>query len=100
VVPAIVRALGEARLNAYVLNPTTVSISVPAIRGEQRGEIAGHLKKLGEDATVAIRVIRQEARKKIETTGRGSHRGVQEATDAAVAEIERLVKAKIEEVGA
>jgi ribosome recycling factor len=31
VVPAIVRAFNEARLNAYALNPTTVSVSVPPI---------------------------------------------------------------------
>ena len=76
-----------------------MSVSVPPIREEQRGEITRHVKKLGEDATVAIRAIRQEARKKIEVSGRGSQRSVQEATDAAVAEIDRLVKLKIAEVG-
>ena len=95
----VVKALGEARLNAYALNPTTVSVSVPPISGEQRGEIARHVKKLGEEAKIAIRAIRQEARKQIEVSGRGSQRRVQEATDAAVAEIERLVKEKIREVG-
>ena len=83
VVPALVRALNEARLNAYALNPSTVSVSVPPIREEQRGEITRHVKKLGEDATVAIRAIRQEARQQIEVSGRGSQRSVQEATDAA-----------------
>jgi ribosome recycling factor len=99
VVPAMVRALGEARLNAYALNPTTVSVSVPPLSGEQRAQIARHVKKLGEDTKIAIRAIRQEARKHIEVSGRGSHRGVQEATDTAVTEIDRLVKRKIEEVG-
>jgi ribosome recycling factor len=99
VVPAVVRAFHQARLNAYALNPTTVSVSVPPISQEQRAEIARHLKKLGEDAKIAIRAIRQEARKQIESTGRGSRRGVQQATDVAVAEIDRLVKAKMEEVG-
>ena len=98
-VPSVVRALNEARLNAYALNPSTVSLSVPAISGEQRAELVRHVKKLGEEAKVAIRAIRQEARKRIEVSGRGSHRGVQEATDTAVAKIDRLVNAKIEEVG-
>jgi ribosome recycling factor len=98
-VPAVVKALGEARLNAYALNPATLSVSVPPISVEQRGEIARHVKKLGEEAKMAIRAIRQEARKQIEVSGRGSQRRVQEATDAAVAEIDRLVKGKIEEVG-
>jgi ribosome recycling factor len=50
-------------------------------------------------AKIAIRAIRQQARKQIEVSGRGSQRRIQEATDAAVAEIERLAKGKIEEVG-
>jgi hypothetical protein len=44
VVPAIVRALNDARLNAYALNPSTVSVSVPPISGEPRAEIARHVK--------------------------------------------------------
>ena len=98
-VPAVVKALTEARLNAYALNPTTVSVSIPPISGEQRAEIAKHVKKLGEEAKIAIRAIRQEARKQIEASGRGSQRRVQEATDEAVGEIERFVKEKIKEVG-
>jgi hypothetical protein len=31
VVPSIVRALNEAHLNTYALNPSTVSISIPPI---------------------------------------------------------------------
>jgi ribosome recycling factor len=97
-VPAIVRALTESRLSAYAVNPATVAVSVPPISGEQRAEIARHVKKLGEEAKIAIRAIRQQARKQIETSGRGSQRAVQEATDAAIAEIERLVNAKVAEL--
>jgi ribosome recycling factor len=92
-VPSVVRALNEARLNAYALNPSTVSTSVPLISEEERAEIARHVKRLGEDATVAIRAIRQEARQRIEVSGRGSQRGVQEATDATVSEIDSTVRA-------
>ncbi len=66
--------------------------------GEQRQEIARHVKKLGEEAKVAIRAIRQQTRKQIEASGRGSFKRAQEATDEAVAEIERLVKAKLQEL--
>jgi ribosome recycling factor len=97
-VPAIVKALNEARLGSYALNPTTVSVSVPPMSAEQRQEIARHVKKLGEEAKVAVRAIRQQARKQIESSGRGSLKRAQEATDAAIAEIERLVKAKLEEL--
>ena len=97
--PAVVKALTEARLNAYALDPRTVAVSVPPVSGEQRAEIARHVKKLGEETKVAVRMIRQEARKQIPARGRGSERVVQEATDAAVEEIERRVKEKMAEVG-
>ena len=99
-VPAVVKALTEARLNAYALNPRTVAVGVPPVGGEQRQELARHVKKLGDEAKVAVRMIRQDARKQIAARGRGSERAVQEATDAAVEEIERLVKAKVDGIGA
>lgn len=97
-VGSIIRTLTEARLSAYALNPTTVCVSIPPLSVEQREETARHIKKLGEDAKIAIRSIRQQARKQIEASGRGSQRAVQEATDAAIEEIEQLVKAKTAEL--
>jgi ribosome recycling factor len=99
-VPAIVKALAGAKLNAYALNPRSVAVGVPPVSGEQRAEIARHVKKLGEEAKLAVRAARQDARKQIAARGRGSERAVQEATDAAVDEIERLVKTKTAELGA
>ena len=97
-VPAMVKALNDSRLSPIALDPTTVSVSVPPMSVEQRQEIARHVKKLGEEAKVAIRTIRQQTRKQIESSGRGSLKRAQEATDEAVAEIERLVKGKLEEL--
>ncbi len=97
-VAAMVKALNDSRLSAYALNPTTVSVSVPPMSVEQRQEIARHVKKLGEEAKVAIRTIRQQARKQIESSGRGSLKRAQEATDEAVAEVERLLKSKLQEL--
>lgn len=99
-VPAVVKSLTEARLNAYALNPRAVAVSVPPVSGEQRAEMVRHVKKLGEEAKVAIRSIRQDARKQIAARGKGSERVVQEATDAAVEEVERLVKTKTRELEA
>src|SRR5262249_32091133 len=97
-VAGIVKAVNEARLSAYALNPGIVAVSTPPISVEQRGEIARHVNELGEDAKIAIRAIRQQARKRIETSGRGSRNAVQAATDDAVKEIERLVNAKLNEL--
>ncbi len=98
-VPSIVRALTDSRLSAYAMNPTTVCVSIPTQSVEQREETSRHVKKLGEEAKIAIRTIRQQARKQIEASGRGSQRAVQEATDAAIEEVEQLVKAKVTELG-
>jgi ribosome recycling factor len=98
-VPAVVKALADARLNAYALNPKVVCVSVPPVSGEQRAELSRHVKKLGEEAKVSIRAIRQDARKQIAARGKGSERSVQEATDAAVSEIESLLKSKLGELG-
>jgi ribosome recycling factor len=97
-VGAIVKALTDARLNAYALNPKSVCVSVPPMSGEERTAMARHVKKLGEEARVAVRAVRQDARKQIAARGRGSERAVQEATDAAVAEIDRRVTAKLAEL--
>ena len=97
-VPAVVKALADARLNAYALNPRAVCVGVPPVSGEQKAELARHVKTLGEEARIAIRAIRQDARKEIAARGKGSERVVQEATDAAVSEIESLLKAKLNEL--
>jgi ribosome recycling factor len=97
-VPRIVKALTDSRLGAYALDPTTVCVSIPPMSVQQRQETVRHVKKLGEDARIAIRAIRQQARKQIEASGRGSQRAVQEGTDAAIAEIEQLLKAKVSEL--
>src|SRR3954465_1171581 len=39
-VPAVVKALAEAKLNAYALNPKAVCVSVPPVSGEQKDEMA------------------------------------------------------------
>jgi ribosome recycling factor len=83
---AVVNALSEARPNAYAINPRAACVGVPPVSGKQRAELALHVKKLGEEAKVAIRAIRQDARKQIAARGKGSERAVQEATDAGIEE--------------
>ena len=98
-VPAVVKALTDARLNAYAADRATVCVGIPPISGDQRADIERHVKTLGEEAKVAVRAIRQATRQKLAASGRRSDRAVQEATDAAIVEVERLVKAKVAELG-
>ena len=43
-VPAVVKALSDAKLNAYALDPRTICVGVPPVSGEQRAELARHVK--------------------------------------------------------
>ena len=94
-VPAIVKALTDARQNAYALDPARICVSIPPISGEQRAEIGRHVRKLGEEARVAVRSIRQDIRKQMAAAGRRPDRVIQEITDGAIAEIDRLLDAKL-----
>ena len=91
----MVKSLNESRLSAYAINRTTVCVSVPPMSVEQRELIVRHVSTLVEDAKIAVRGIRQQARKRIESSGRGSIRGVQAATDAAIQEIEQVILARV-----
>ncbi len=89
---SIARELEASKVNAYCLNPTTVCVPIPPITGEQKQEMAQHIKKLGEDAKVAIRSIRQSARKNADDK---ADKAIQKETDAAVKEVDRVVRDKI-----
>jgi len=47
------------------LNPQTegkqIRIEIPALSSDRRKQLAGHIKKLGEDAKVALRNVRRDA---------------------------------------
>jgi ribosome recycling factor len=97
-VPVIVRALVEAKQSAYALDPTRIAVSIPAMSVEQRAAILRQVKDLAEEARVAVRQIRQDIRKQLAAAGKRSDRVVQELTDAAIAEIDRLMKGKLQEL--
>ena len=61
--------------------------------------MARHVKKLGDEAKVAVRMIRQDVRKEISARGRSPERTMQEATDGAVGEVERPIKSKVSGIG-
>ena len=96
-VPSIEKTLVESKLSAYRLNPTTVAVSIPPLSGEQRESMIRHVKKLGEEAKVAVRTIRQQSRNAAEPW---HAKNIQKETDAAIAAIETAVKAKLAELQA
>jgi len=94
------------------LNPSsdgkTVRIPIPPLTEERRRELAKVVRKMGEDARVAVRNVRREAIEKLkdrekkkeiseDVVKRGQER-IQKETDAHVKKIDEILKTKEQEI--
>jgi len=94
------------------LNPSsdgkTVRIPIPPLTEERRRELAKVVRKMGEDARVAVRNVRREAIEKLkdrekkkeiseDLVKRGQER-IQKETDAHVKKIDEILKSKEQEI--
>jgi len=94
------------------LNPSsdgkTVRIPIPPLTEERRKELAKVVRKMGEDARVAVRSVRREAIEKLkdrekkkeiseDVVKRGQER-IQKETDAHVKKIDEILKSKEQEI--
>jgi len=94
------------------LNPSsdgkTVRIPIPPLTEERRKELARVVRKMGEDARVAVRSVRREAIEKLkdrekkkeiseDVVKRGQER-IQKETDAHVKKIDEILKSKEQEI--
>ena len=94
------------------LNPSsdgkTVRIPIPPLTEERRRELAKVVRKMGEDARVAVRSVRREAIEKLkdrekkkeiseDLVKRGQER-IQKETDAHVKKIDDILKSKEQEI--
>lgn len=94
------------------LNPSsdgkTVRIPIPPLTEERRRELAKVVRKMGEDARVAVRNVRREAIEKLkdrekkkeiseDIVKRGQER-IQKETDAHVKKIDEILKSKEQEI--
>jgi len=104
-VPAIEKAIRE-ELN---LNPNTqgntIRINLPPLTEERRKELVRMLHKLAEEARVAVRNIRRDAKEMIEDLEGISEdekkralERLQKITDKYIEEINKLLEAKEEEI--
>jgi ribosome recycling factor len=87
-VGAIEEELKRQGFNAYKFSKTTVVVNIPMASGEARQKVVSQMKKLGEEAKVAIRNIRKKFRKK--NKDEDHDKRLQEATNAAIKEIDEL----------
>ena len=94
------------------LNPSSdgkmVRIPIPPLTEERRKELAKMVRKMGEDARVAVRNVRREAIEKLkdrekkkeiseDVVKRGQER-IQKETDAHVKKIDEILKSKEQEI--
>ena len=94
------------------INPSNdgsiIRLLVPELTEETRKNLVKNVKKIGEDAKVAIRSIRRDANEKIKALKKDGHisedevkkgeEAVQKKTDQFVKEIDSLVVAKEKEI--
>lgn len=102
-VGSIEKALKAAGLNAYTFSKTMVVVSTPPPSGEERQRVISHVRKLAEEAKVAVRNIRKKTKQKFPPLSKSElqkmEKQLQELTDQYVAEITKLADNKISAMG-
>jgi ribosome recycling factor len=86
----------------------TIRVRVPVLTEERRKDLAKHVKKVGEDARVAVRNVRRDANEKVKKLEKGKEisqdeekqgtAAIQTETDAHIKLIDDLVQKKEKEV--
>jgi len=109
VIPNIEKAIQKSELG---LNPVNdgkiVRISIPALTEERRKELVKVVRKMAEEARVAVRNVRREGIEKLkekekkkeipeDAVKRGQER-IQKETDAFIRKIDDILKAKEQEI--
>jgi len=103
-VPEINRALQKQGFSSYVFSKDTVCVQIPVACGEERDKIRLHVKKLGEEAKIAIRNIRKNYRNNLEKLSESKddlkllEGDLQKLTDKAISEICKTVDFKISQI--
>ncbi len=82
--------LKKQGFNAYKFSKTTVVVNIPLKTGESKDKVTLQIKKLGEEAKVAIRNVRKKFRKS-NKDNEDYNKQLQKVTDTAIQEINELV---------
>ena len=104
-IAAIEKAIRESDLG---LNPapsgTVIRVPLPALTEERRKELGKHVRTEGETARVAIRNVRRDGNQQLkdllkkklitEDEDKRAEEAIQKATDKSIAEVDKLVAAK------
>ena len=107
--PEIAQAIREAQLG---INPGTdsdvVRLPIPALTQDRRKELTKVVKRIGEDARVAVRNCRRDARELLDVAGKDGeiteddveqgHKKVQLVIDKSIAKIDDIIEKKQAEI--
>ena len=110
-IPEIERAINKAGLG---LNPrndgNVIRIQIPMLSDERRGELVKLVRKLAEDARIAVRNVRRDGIEKVKTMEKNKEisedqvkdadKRIQEITDEATEDIGGILKRKEQEIEA
>jgi ribosome recycling factor len=108
-IPLIEKAIIAANIGLTpMVDGKLIRLNIPALTEERRKDIAKTVKKIGEDAKVAIRNVRRDANEAVkgqekakalsEDQSKKMQESIQKITDASVAEVDKLVDAKTKDV--
>lgn len=103
-VGAVAKALTDAGFKAYVCGKKSVAVSASPLSGQDREKVKAQIKKLGEEAKVAVRGVRKKARQSISDTLTDDERviaetDIQNHTHQVEAKIDQLVFNKLQSFG-
>jgi len=87
----ITDALKDAGFNAYPFSKTAVIVSCPRPSRDTIDKVISQIKKLAEDARVAIRNVRRKARQ-----DKTQDKALQKLTDKYIGSVDSLMENKIE----
>lgn len=102
---SIDKALKQAGFNSYIFSKTQVVVTFSTLSGAEREKVKDHIRKLAEDARVAIRNCRKKARQAHEKdfkyrrvsndTTEKFEKSLQQLTDQKIEEIDGILTRKL-----
>lgn len=100
----IVKALTDAGFNAYVCSKVSVAVSSNPMSGAEREKVKAQIKKLGEEAKIAVRGVRKQARQSIDGSLPKDDRQkmeveIQKLTSQTEAKIDQMIHFKLTSLG-
>jgi ribosome recycling factor len=94
-VGSMAKQLADAGFNAYAFSRDEVVVNVPPRYQEETEKVCAHVRKLGEEAKVAIRNARKKAKQHIpKDKVREMEKELQEITDNAIDTVNGMVEKK------